>query len=693
MSAQLRHLAAGRWASQEGTPYPLGVRFVEADQSFNFAIYSKHAERVTLVLFDEGGLHTPAYSVELNFLKNKSGSVWHCRVPASEVLDARFYGYQIDGPAPGSGFNFHHFDHEKLLVDPYAHAVHIPPEFSRQAARLPGSNFGKAPLGVLPRHTTAFDWGDEVRPRHESELVIYEIHVRGFTRHHSSGVQQDRRGSFLGVCDKVPYLLQLGITAVELMPVFQFDPDDGNYWGYMPLALLAPHQSYSTRPEQCRQRDEFCEMVRALHQAGIEVILDVVYNHTCEGGRDGPIYSFKGIDNSTYYVASGDRDHPYANYSGTGNTLHTANRNVRRLVVDSMRHWVQEMHIDGFRFDLASIFTRNSDGTINPDDPPIIGQIGAEDDLAEIRLIAEPWDATGVVQLGKSFPGMQWMQWNAKFRECVQRFVRGDRGMVGEMMTRMYGSCDLFPDDRFYAYRPFQSVNYISSHDGLTMADLVSFSTKNNWGNGHQNADGPNEFSSNCGWEGDENVPANVQHTRKQRVKNFFCILMLSAGTPMFRMGDEFLNTQHGNSNPYNQDNETSWLDWTQAEIHHDVYRFVRKMIAFRKAHPLISRSRFWRDDVKWYGTNHQVDLSPDSTCLAYCLHGHQQDDNDLYVMLNNGHDSVHFGIHEGSPGQWKRVIDTNLPSTEDIIEESTSVIINDNFYRVSGDSIVVLVR
>ncbi|TWU46654.1 glycogen debranching protein [Rubripirellula reticaptiva] len=681
------------WASQEGSPFPLGVSFVAEDDAFNFAIYSKHSDRVTLLLFADDETQHPIVRVEFDYLRHKTGSIWHCRLSSAEVDGATFYGYQIDGPPPGEAFEFHRFDYEKILLDPYAHAVHFPVGFSREAARRPGSNAGRAALGWLPHGQCHFDWGDDVRPRHDSDLVIYELHVRGFTQHASSDVDSARRGTFLGVCDKIPYLVELGVTAVELMPVFQFDPDDGNYWGYMPLALFAPHHRYTSHPQMCRQRDEFRTMVKELHAAGIEVILDVVYNHTCEGDDHGPVYSFKGIDNSTYYVASGDQLHPFANHSGTGNTLHTANRTVRRLVVDSMRYWVEVMHVDGFRFDLASIFTRDTEGNINADDPPIIGQIGAEDELACVRLIAEPWDASGTFQLGKSFPGMQWMQWNANFRECLQRFVRGDRGMVGELMTRVYGSCDLFPDDRMFAYRPYQSVNYIASHDGFTIADLVSYATKSNWANGENNTDGASEFSCNCGWEGCKDVPVDVLRNRKQRVKNFFALLMLSAGTPMFRMGDEFLNTQNGNSNPYNQDNETNWLDWRQAETNHDMLRFVRMMIAFRKAHPSICRSRFWRDDIKWYGTDHLVDLSPGSTCLAYSLHGATERDSDLYVMINGGDDAATFGIQEGSPGTWRRVIETSLPSPNDIVNESDSTIIDDTTYSVAGHSVVVLMR
>lgn len=681
------------WEDTEGSPFPLGATWSDDGEALNFAIYSKHAVNVQLVLFPHDELLPPVLEFQLDYLKNKSGPVWHCRVSKEVAERASRYAYRIDGPAPAGRFESHAFDAEKLLVDPYARAIFLPKNFSREAACQPGLNAGKAPLAVLPAPGCRFDWDADVRPRHDSDLIIYEMHVRGFTQDPSSSVAAARRGAFLGVIDKIPYLQELGVTAVELMPVFQFDPQENNYWGYMPLALFAPHSLYATNAGECRQRDEFREMVRALHAVGIEVILDVVYNHTTEGDHFGPTYSFKGIDNSTYYVASGNPSQPYSNFSGTGNTFHTANRAVRRMIVDSMRHWVEEMHVDGFRFDLASIFTRNTDGSINLDDPPIFEQIGAEDDLAGIRLIAEPWDAAGVYQLGRSFPGMHWMQWNGRYRDTIQRFVRGDPGMTADLMTRLYGSSDLFPDERLYAYRPCQSVNYVASHDGFTMNDLVSFNHKNNWANGHANQDGQAEFSSNNGWEGEVNAPPEVIQRRKQQVKNMFCLLLLSNGTPMFRMGDEFMQTQFGNSNPYNQDNQTSWLDWNREEQNADVLEFVKRMIAFRKAHPSISRSRFWRDDVKWYGTSRQVDLSGQSQCIAYCLHGATQDDRDLYVMINGSEEAQEFGIYEGKPGEWRRGIDTSVPRANDASTHPSATLISTASCEVGARSVVVLVR
>ncbi|HPM83293.1 MAG TPA: isoamylase [Candidatus Anammoximicrobium sp.] len=681
-----------RWESLEGSPIPLGASWVEAESAYNFAIYSKHAEKVTLVFFGDD-LVKPIYRYEFEHLRNKTGPIWHCRIPQALLVGAQFYAYQIDGPKPGAGFEWHTFDPEKLLLDPYARDVYFSPEFDREAARRPGSNWGRAPLSVLDSREPPFCWEHEPPLRHQSDLVIYEMHVRGFTHRENSNVASQRRGTFAGVIDKIPYLQQLGVTAVELMPVFQFDPQEDNYWGYMPLSFFAPHDAYCVDSESRHQHLEFCEMVQALHRAGIEIILDVVYNHTCEGDQRGPTYSFKGIDSTTYYLLTGDPKAPFANYSGTGNTLHTSNRAVRQLILDSLRYWTKDLHVDGFRFDLASIFLRNADGSINTEDPALFGQIAADPDFADVRLIAEPWDAAGAYQLGRLFPGFRWMQWNGAYRDALQKFVKSDPGMVADLMTRLYGSNDLFTDERRYALRPFQSINYITSHDGFTLYDLVSYGHKQNWANGQDNLDGHDDFSWNCGWEGDHDAPEAVLKLRRRQVRNFFALLMLSAGVPMFRMGDEFLQTQGGNSNPYNQDNETSWLDWSRLDQNPDIFRFFQRMIAFRKAHPSLARSRFWRNDVRWYGVGRPPDLSWNSRSLAFCLHGAAVDDADIYVMINAYWEPLEFGIHEGLPGNWRRVVDTSLPSPEDIVPEDQAPAVRSRSYRVPGRSVAVLVR
>ncbi|MFK7818703.1 MAG: glycogen-debranching protein [Planctomycetaceae bacterium] len=679
------------WDAAEGALFPLGAVWLSGEKAWNFVLYSKNAERVQLCFFSEADLCVPAYCFDFDYLRNKTGPLWHCRILDEQLMEARYYAYRVDGPAPKSGFDYHTFDFQKLLIDPYAKSLFFPPTFSREAARLPGDNARQAALCVLEKETCGFDWPQKKPNLHQSDLVIYELHVRGFTRHHSSGVTNDRRGTFAGVVDKIPHLLDLGVTAVELMPVFQFDPNTNDFWGYMPISFFAPQTNYTSNRKACTQRNEFRHMVDALHAADIEVILDVVYNHTGEGNEVGPTYNLKGIDNSTYYMLSQDADQPYCNYSGTGNTLHTANRAVRRLILDSLRYWHDEMGVDGFRFDLASVFTRDSDGSINLKDPPIFAQIAADPALADVRLIAEPWDSGGTFQLGNRFPGIAWMQWNSHFRDTLQRFVRGDPGMVPELMTRLYGSSDLFPDDRLNACRPFQSVNYVASHDGLTMADLVSFDRKQNWANGHDNTDGHVDFSSSCGWNGLDAPPA-VLRQRKQLIKNFCCLLLLSNGSPMFRAGDEFLQTQCGNSNPYNQDNDTTWLDWSLLETNADLFRFFKQMIAFRKAHPSISRSRFWRDDIRWYGVDHEVDMTKASQQLSYCLHGASQGDDDLYVLINAGDTAQEFGLYEGPVGSWNRIVDTSLGPPDDIVTESCSIPVDRQYYSVNPTSVVILV-
>ncbi|HKN76546.1 MAG TPA: alpha-amylase family glycosyl hydrolase [Candidatus Acidoferrum sp.] len=554
-----------------------------------------------------------------------------------------------------------------------------------------GSNAGSAPLGVLFDHRATFDWSGHGSPYHESDAVIYELHVKGFTKNPNSGVDPSRAGTYAGLVEKIPYLEELGVTVVELMPVFQRDPQEGDYWGYMPLNFFAPHAQYASTHSTDEQRLEFKNMVNAFHQAGIGVVLDVVYNHTCEGDYKGPIYSFKGLDSAGYYMLTSDPANPYANYSGTGNTLNFGQAHVRKMVIDSLRYWKRGMHIDGFRFDLASVFSRNADGSLNWGEAPIFSEIAADPELGPVRLIAEPWD-TAAYQLGRGFPGLTWLQWNGRFRDDVRRFVKGDNGMVPEVMRRIYGSDDLFPDSRADAYHAYQSVNYVTSHDGFTLYDLVSYDRKRNWQNGNNNQDGTDaNYSWNCGQEGDEALPPAVRALRRKQVKNFCCLLFLSNGTPMFRAGDEFLNTQFGNNNPYNQDNEIGWLDWNQLRSNNDIFQFFKKMIAFRKNHPSLSRSRFWREDVSWYGVGLTVDLSPDSHSLAFCLHGASQGDDDIYVMINAYWEELEFNVQEGTAQEWKRIVDTALPGPDDFSD--AGIPLERMNYLLAPRSIVVLYR
>ncbi len=676
------------WAQAEGSSLPLGVSWINEEQAFNFAVHSERAESVTLLLYSAADLVNPLLTFRFDFLRNKSGQIWHCRIPIAKMGDARYYAYSVAGETLPQ---LHSFDPQKVLLDPYAKCIFFPPGFDRKLAMREGENAGHAPLGVLVAHHPTFDWSADRSPLHQSDAIIYELHVRGFTKNSNSGVAPARAGTYAGLIEKVPYLKELGITIVELMPVFQRDPQEGDYWGYMPLNFFAPHAQYASSCGADEQHIEFKKMVKALHEADIGVVLDVVYNHTCEGDHRGPIYSFKGFDSAGYYMLSSDPANPYANYSGTGNTLNFSQPHVRKMVMDSLRYWKREMHIDGFRFDLASVFSRNADGSLNWGEAPIFSQISADPELSRLHLIAEPWD-TGAYQLGRGFPGLTWLQWNGRYRDDIRRFVKGDPGMVADLMRRLYGSDDLFPDSRADAYHAYQSVNFVTSHDGFTLYDLVSYDHKHNWKNGNNNQDGTDaNLSWNCGNEGDEGAAAEVLALRRKQIKNFCCLLLLSNGTPMLRAGDEFMNTQFGNNNPYTQDNETGWLDWSQLRANADIFRFFQGMIAFRKNHPALGRSRFWREDISWYGAGPTVDLSYDSHTLAFCLHGASQDDDDIYAMINAYWEEVHFQVQEGVLSEWKRIVDTALPSPNDF--SAGGIALQRMNYSVAPRSIVLLLR
>jgi len=676
------------WTQAEGSPLPLGATWIEEEQAFNFAVHAEHAERVTLLLYSATDWVNPVLTFRFDFLHNKSGRVWHCRVPITEIGAARYYAYSVSGQAASS---LHSFDPQKVLLDPYAKCIFFPPGFDRELATREGPNAARAPLGVLTGHLAAFDWGGDRSPHHEFDSIIYELHVKGFTKNPNSGVDPSRAGTYAGLVEKVPYLKELGITIVELMPVYQRDPQEGDYWGYMPLNFFAPHVQYASNYGDDEQHVEFKRMVKTFHDAGIGVVLDVVYNHTCEGDHRGPIYSYKGFDAASYYMLSSDPGNPYANYSGTGNTLNFSQPHVRKMVLDSLRYWKKEMHVDGFRFDLASVFSRNADGSLNWGDAPIFSEIAEDPELGRLRLIAEPWD-TGAYQLGRGFPGVTWLQWNGRFRDDIRRFVRSDPGIVPDLMRRIYGSDDFFPDNRTDAYHAYQSINYVTSHDGFTLYDLVSYDRKRNWANGHHNEDGTDDnYSWNCGHEGVEDVPPAVLDLRRKQVKNFCCLLFLSNGIPMFRAGDEFLNSQFGNNNPYNQDNEMGWLDWDQLRANEDIFRFFKSMIAFRKAHPSISRSRFWREDIAWYGVGRTADLSNDSHSLSFCLHGASQGDDDIYVLINAYWEPLEFEIQEGTAQEWRRIVDTALPSPADFSDQGPRL--ERTQYTVDPRSIVVLLR
>ena len=525
-------------AVKRGTSAPLGASVQSG--GVNFSVFSKSATRMELLLFDGETARQPSTIIPLDRTAHRTYHYWHAFVPG--LGPGQVYAYRADGPfQPERGLRF---DREKLLLDPYGLAVAVPDDYDREAARRPGDNTGVAMKSVVA-DPGRYDWeGDLPLRRPFAETIIYELHVRGFTRHPSSGVELPKAGTYAGVIEKIPYLQALGVTAVELLPVFQFDPQDApggvNYWGYQPISFFAPHHAYSSRSHALGALDEFRDMVKALHRAGIEVILDVVFNHTTEGKHDGPTICYRGLANEFYYILEDDKAR-YADYSGCGNTLNANQPIVRRLIQDSLRYWVSHMHVDGFRFDLASILSRDESGRPLPN-PPVLWDIESDPLLAGTKLIAEAWDAAGLYQVGR-FVGDTWQEWNGRFRDDVRRFLKGDAGTVSGIATRLLGSPDLYGHEEREAE---QSINFVTCHDGFTLNDLVSYDRKHNQANGHDNRDGSDDnMSWNCGVEGPGDDPA-IEGLRNRQIKNFFAIEMLAAGTPMLLMGDEMRRTQDG---------------------------------------------------------------------------------------------------------------------------------------------------
>jgi isoamylase len=679
------------WDRKEGTPGPMGVTWIASLNAWNFALYSRRATGVTLLLYGAADPRNPVFEARLNARINKSGRIWHCWVPAAQAKGATFYAYRVEGRRdPDIGYCF---DSQKILLDPFAPGVYFPPEYDRQAAVHDGANDGRAPLGILPNSSSQPDSDVERAPRPSYDLIVYELHVKGFTARANSGVSPANRGTFAGLAEKIDYLKDLGITAVELMPVQQCDPQEGSFWGYMTLNFFSPHRGYSASDSSESALREFRAMVDKFHSHGIEVWLDVVYNHTSEGNLDGPTYSYRGIDNRSYYFLTADR-HRYRDETGCGNTLRCDHPVVRSLILESLSFWINRMKVDAFRFDLASVFTRTSDGGVDLHHPSLISDISFLGSRHGVRMIAEAWDIESYL-LGRAFPGINWRQWNGKYRDDVRDFVKGVSGRVGALMQRLYGSDDLFPDDPENSYRPFQSVNFITAHDGFCLYDLVSYDHKHNEANGHANTDGSDDNRSwNCGWEGDHGVPKEVLALRHRQARNFMSLLLLSNGTPMFYAGDEFLATRRGNNNPYNQDNEINYLDWDLLQGNRDVFRFVKGMIAFRKSHPSIARSQYWREDVSWYGViGKNPDFSPGGQTLAYCLRGTPLHDDDIYVMVNAGGNEIRFEIQEGRAADWLLVADTNVAAPGDFVEPNERQKLASASYLVGGRSVVVLCK
>ncbi len=684
-----------------GVPLPVGVSFHE--DWVNFSLFSRHAEQVSLVLFLPG--QTEIWQeIFFDAEVNRTGDIWHVQVwglpPQVE------YGYRVVGPNDPEGRG-HCFRYDHFLLDPYAGALsnvgrwgHIP--------RLEGGDESErrfARRGVVAHND--FDWGED-RPLNIplKDSIIYELHVRGYTQHGSSGVANP--GTYQGVIEKIPYLKELGITAVELMPVAEFveneelfkDPESGellkNFWGYNPIAFFAPKAAYAATGPLGGQVREFKYMVKALHEAGIEVILDVVFNHTGEGDYKGKTFSFRGLDNTIYYLL--DKDYRYTNFTGCGNTFNCNNPLVRNFIMDCLRYWVIEMHVDGFRFDLASILGRSPTGEILSN-PPMVEQIAEDPVLANTKIIAEAWDAAGAYQVGSFSTHRRWAEWNGRFRDDVRNFMCGHENTVSALATRIAGSSDLY---KASARTPYNSINFITSHDGFTLLDLVSYEEKHNLRNGENNQDGDNHnISWNSGVEG-PSEDNEINHLRHTRLRTMAVILMVSQGVPMLVAGDEFGRSQLGNNNAWCQDNEISWINWQLAEKNKEQLRFFKMLIALRKGHTIFRRCEFFDDEehapgITWQSSKPgEHDWAEDNPCLAFFLHGDEvtgSRDDDFFVMLNGSLDEQNFVVPELDPKRsWRRIINTAAHAPADIFPEQDAVELGHGEIAVGAMAAVVLI-
>jgi glycogen operon protein len=654
-----------------GSPMPLGAH--ESDDGVNFAIFSRYASRVRLEFFNHPEDAAPARAIDLDSARNRTGDVWHIWVKG--IASGQFYAYRVDGPyEPNKG---HRFNFRKLLLDPFASAISQQPSWDFEAAlgydpSSPGKDLTPSKLDnakTMPKCVFVndpFNWAGDQPLRHPwSKTVIYETHVRGFTIHPKSGVNHP--GTYRGLMEKISHLKTLGVTAVELMPVQEFNENSvtrknpqtnerlKNYWGYDSVAYFAPKASYSSSGGLGQQKLEFKEMVQAFHKAGIEVILDVVFNHTAEGNELGPTLCFRGMDNAIFYSLADDKRH-YKDYAGTGNTVNANHPVVRDHILAALRYWTVEMHVDGFRFDEASVLGRDSTGKLLAKSP-LLGRIAEDLILRDMKIIAEAWDAGGAYEVG-SFSKRRWSEWNGHYRDEVRRFWRGDDGMLGLLAQRISGSADIYSKS---GKGPECSINFITCHDGFTLNDLVSYNDKHNEANGENNRDGINaNFSANYGAEGGTK-DAGIESVRKRQIKNFLLTLLVSRGVPMLLGGDEFRRTQGGNNNAYCQDNETSWIDWNNLEQHQEIYRFAQGMIAFRFAHPVLSKEQFYTNtEIHWFDPQGGLPkwTAPEEKHFACLIHEDEQ--RALYLMFNAGADAVDFHLPSPPPGaQWHLAVDT----------------------------------
>ncbi|MEC4811674.1 MAG: glycogen debranching protein GlgX [Scytonema sp. PMC 1069.18] len=693
-------LAVQKYQVEVGRSNPLGATLYE--DGVNFSIFAEHATSVELLLFEEPNDPEPIHTIKLDPRNNKTFHFWHIYVKG--LKPGTGYAYRVDGPQnlhqTGNRFNKH-----KVLLDPYSKG-NANTLWNRIDALGSKDNLRSSMRSVVI-DISDYDWeGDRPLNRPMSDTIIYELHIGGFTK--SSSSECKHRGTFSGIIEKIPYLKKLGITAVELLPIFDFDETEivrevngkplKDYWGYNPHSFFAPEVSYCYSPKENNPINQFRDMVKALHKAGIEVILDVVFNHTSEGNHQGPTINFKGFGNSTYYhLVPWDRQY-YMDYSGCGNTFNCNHPIAEKLIVECLEFWVKEMHVDGFRFDEGSILSRGQDGAPMVH-PPVIWHIETSAALADTKIIAEAWDAGGLYLIGY-FPGYRWAEWNGRFRDDIRRFVKGDPGLVGAVAARLAGSADLYQET---GHLPINSVNFITCHDGFTLNDLVSYNHKHNQANGENNQDGINEnLSWNCGVEGETDDP-RIDTLRNQQIKNFATILLLSQGVPMIVAGDEVRRTQKGNNNAYCQDNEISWFDWNLVEKNADIFRFFKLMIEFRSCycHPSLRRSYFFTGevnerglaDISWHGCKLYSPgwHDPYARTLAYTLGGF--DGNaDIHVMFNMYWEDIEFEIPFLQDRRWYKVIDTAEPSPLDIVEKGKETMVSGDVYIVKNRSTVVLI-
>lgn len=688
-----------------GTALPLGT--FQREGGVNFAVFSRHATRVQLELFDLPVDAMPVRVIDLDPARNRTGDVWHVWVEG--IRPGQLYAYRVDGPYQpweGHRFNFH-----KLLLDPFATAIsqvhnwdfgqtrgYDPSALERDLVCSLVDDAGAMPKCVFTHEH--FHWqGDRLLRHPWSKTVIYETHVRGFTIHPSSGVVNP--GTYRGLMEKISYLKDLGVTAVELMPVQEFNenqaaginPQTGqplrNYWGYDPVAFFAPKASYSSSGGLGQQKLEFKEMVQAFHKAGIEVILDVVFNHTAEGDELGPTLCFRGMDNAIFYTLAGDKRY-YKDYTGTGNTINANHPVVQDHILATLRYWMVEMHIDGFRFDLASVLGRDGTGKMLAN-APLLERIAEDLILRDVKIIAEAWDAAGAYEVG-SFSERRWAEWNGQYRDDVRRFWRGDDGMLGLFASRICGSADIYAKS---GKGPESSINFVTCHDGFTLNDLVSYRYKHNEANGENNHDGTiYNFSENYGAEG-ETTDDGIDALRKGQIKNFLLTLLISRGVPMLLGGDEFRRTQDGNSNAYCQDNETSWHDWGYLEQHKEIFRFTRGMIAFRCAHPVLSKEQFYSDsDIHWFGPQGGLPnwADPKEKQIACLIPEEEQ--CALCLIFNAGTEAADFSLPPVLPeAQWHLAADTSLEAPQDMFDAGEEPLLeNPQTYHLSPRSSAILI-